>query len=83
MGEQSKKLGVMMLAALVVSAMVGGGIFSLPQNMSQGAGAGAVLIAWIMKEKPSFTPVEAMCAIAMVVVAIIAVVLAATGKIKL
>ena len=48
MGEQSKKLGVMMLAALVVSAMVGGGIFSLPQNMSQGAGAGAVLIAWII-----------------------------------
>ena len=34
MGEQSKKLGVMMLAALVVSAMVGGGIFSLPQNLS-------------------------------------------------
>jgi arginine:ornithine antiporter/lysine permease len=48
MGEQTKKLGVMMLAALVVSAMVGGGIFSLPQNMSQGAGAGAVLIAWII-----------------------------------
>ena len=48
MGEQSKKLGVMSLAALVVSAMVGGGIFSLPQNMSQGAGAGAVLIAWII-----------------------------------
>ena len=36
-----------------------------------------------LKEKPSFTPMEAMCAIAMVVVAIIAVVLAATGKIKL
>ena len=36
-----------------------------------------------LKEKPSFTPVEAMCAIAMVIVAIIAVVLAATGKIKL
>ena len=48
MGEQTKKLGVMMLAALVVSAMIGGGIFSLPQNMSQSAGAGAVLIAWII-----------------------------------
>ena len=48
MGDQTKKLGVMMLAALVVSAMIGGGIFSLPQNMSQGAGAGAVLIAWII-----------------------------------
>ena len=48
MGDQTKKLGVMMLAALVVSAMIGGGIFSLPQNMSQGAGAGAVLVAWII-----------------------------------
>ena len=48
MGDQTKKLGVMMLAALVVSAMIGGGIFSLPQNMSQGAGAGAILIAWII-----------------------------------
>jgi arginine:ornithine antiporter/lysine permease len=35
------------------------------------------------KEAPSFTPLEAACAIAMVVIAIIAVVLAATGKLKL
>ena len=35
------------------------------------------------KEKPSFTPTEAVCAIIMVVVAIIAIVLAATGKLKL
>jgi len=42
----SGKLGVMALAAIVVSAMIGGGIFSLPQNMAQGAAAGAVLIAW-------------------------------------
>ena len=35
------------------------------------------------KNKPSFTPVEAGCAIGMVIIAIIAVVLAATGKIKL
>ena len=35
------------------------------------------------KNNPSFTPVEASCAIVMVIVAIIAVVLAATGKIKL
>lgn len=46
--DGDKKLGVIALAALVVSAMIGGGIFSLPQNMSQGAGAGAVLIAWII-----------------------------------
>ncbi len=43
-----KKLGVTALAALVVSAMIGGGIFSLPQNMSQGASAGAVLLAWVI-----------------------------------
>lgn len=44
----TKKLGVIALAALVVSAMIGGGIFSLPQNMSQGAGALAVTLAWVI-----------------------------------
>ena len=34
-----KKLGVLGLAAIVVSSMVGGGIYSLPQNMASGAGA--------------------------------------------
>ena len=43
-----KKLGTMGLAAIVVSSMVGGGIYSLPQNMAQGAGAGAVILAWII-----------------------------------
>ena len=28
--------------------MIGGGIFNLPQNMSQSASAGAVGIAWII-----------------------------------
>jgi len=42
----SKKLGVIALAALVVSAMIGGGIFSLPQNMAQSAGVTAVILAW-------------------------------------
>lgn len=42
------KLGVPALAALVVGAMIGGGIFSLPQNMAQDASACAVLIAWII-----------------------------------
>ncbi len=48
MGSGEKKLGVVALAALVVSAMIGGGIFSLPQNMAQDAAAGAVIIAWII-----------------------------------
>lgn len=43
-----KGLGVLALAAIVVSSMIGGGIYSLPQNMAQGASAGAVLLAWII-----------------------------------
>ena len=43
-----KKLGVIGLAGIVISSMVGGGIFSLPQNMAAGASAGAVLLAWVI-----------------------------------
>ena len=42
------KLGVIGLAGIVVSSMVGGGVFSLPQNMAAGASAGAVLLAWLI-----------------------------------
>ncbi|RQW29300.1 amino acid permease [Rhodobacteraceae bacterium CH30] len=45
---QDKKLGVVAMTALVVGAIVGSGIFSLPQNMAEGAGAGAILIAWVV-----------------------------------
>lgn len=41
-------LGVLALAAIVVSSMLGGGIYSLPQNMAAGASAGAVLLAWVI-----------------------------------
>ena len=41
-------LGVMALAAIVVSSMIGGGIYSLPQNMASNASAGAVLLAWVI-----------------------------------
>ncbi|MDN0073694.1 hypothetical protein QU481_02145 [Crenobacter sp. SG2303] len=34
------------LAALVVGSMIGGGIFSLLQNIAHSAGAGATLIGW-------------------------------------
>lgn len=44
----AKRLGAMGLAAIVVSSMVGGGIYSLPKNMAAGAGAGAVILAWIV-----------------------------------
>jgi arginine:ornithine antiporter/lysine permease len=42
----SSKVRLGALTALVVGSMVGGGIFSLPQNMAVSADAGAVLIGW-------------------------------------
>lgn len=46
MPDNNKKLGVLALAALVVSAMIGGGIFSMPQNIAQNASVMAVAAAW-------------------------------------
>ena len=46
--QSSGQLGVWALAAIVISSMIGGGIYSLPQNMAAGASAGAVLLAWII-----------------------------------
>ncbi|OCG22433.1 arginine-ornithine antiporter [Gilliamella sp. wkB108] len=43
-----KKLGILPLTLLVVGSIVGSGIFSLPQNMAEGAGAGAIVIAWVI-----------------------------------
>lgn len=40
------KLKLPALTALVVSALVAAGVFSLPQNMASKAGAGAILIGW-------------------------------------
>ena len=40
------RLGTLGLTALVVSAILGSGIFSLPQNMAESAGAEAILLAW-------------------------------------
>jgi arginine:ornithine antiporter/lysine permease len=45
-GKSERKLRLGALTALVIGSMVGGGIFSLPQNMAASAGAGAVLIGW-------------------------------------
>jgi len=46
--KDTKKLGLIALTLLVISAMVGGGAFNLPQNMAQSASLGAVLIAWLV-----------------------------------
>jgi putative arginine/ornithine antiporter len=42
----NKKIGLISLTALVLSSMIGSGIFSLPQNMAEEAGAEALLISW-------------------------------------
>ena len=46
MSDSPAKLKLGALVALVVGSMIGGGIFSLPQNMAASAGVGAVLIGW-------------------------------------
>ena len=46
MSQAATKLRLAALIALVVGSMIGGGIFSLPQNMAASASAGAILIGW-------------------------------------
>ncbi|WJE53175.1 arginine-ornithine antiporter [Bacillus cereus] len=47
MGEE-KKLGLFTLTALVVGSMIGGGAFNLASDMAKGAGAGAIIIGWVI-----------------------------------
>ncbi|SSY80452.1 basic amino acid/polyamine antiporter [Alysiella crassa] len=42
------QIGLTALTALVISSMVGSGVFSLPQNMSAVAGSQALLIGWLI-----------------------------------
>ena len=46
--QNNNKLGLIGLVAIVVSSMIGGGIFNLPSNMSIDAGFAAVTISWII-----------------------------------
>ena len=46
--KSSAGLGLVPLVALVVGSMIGGGVFSLPQNMAKGASPGAVIIGWLI-----------------------------------
>ncbi|AKS08387.1 arginine-ornithine antiporter [Pseudomonas trivialis] len=48
MSESPGKLRLGALVALVVGSMIGGGIFSLPQNMAASADVGAILIGWVI-----------------------------------
>jgi arginine:ornithine antiporter/lysine permease len=49
-GAKSAKgqLGVLAMTLLVISAMFGGGVFNIPQNMAQSAALGSILIAWVV-----------------------------------
>lgn len=42
------KLGLLALIAIVVGSMLGGGVFSLPQNTAASSAVGPVLIAWVI-----------------------------------
>lgn len=44
----NKKIGLLSLTALVLSSMIGSGIFSLPQNMAAVAGAEGIAIGWLI-----------------------------------
>ncbi|QAT40445.1 arginine-ornithine antiporter [Clostridium sp. JN-9] len=44
--KNNNKLGLWSLIAMVIGSMIGGGAFSLPADMSKGAGAGAIIIGW-------------------------------------
>ncbi|HSQ97878.1 MAG TPA: basic amino acid/polyamine antiporter [Rickettsiales bacterium] len=45
---QDKKVGTIILTAIIFSSMVGGGIFSIPQNIARTASLGAGIIAWLI-----------------------------------
>lgn len=42
------KMGLLALIAIVVGSMLGGGVFSLPQNTAQTSAIGPIIIAWII-----------------------------------
>ena len=48
MSDNTKKVGLIGLIAIVFTSMVGSSVYNLPQNMAASASAGAVLIAWVI-----------------------------------
>ncbi|MCI8468293.1 MAG: amino acid permease [Eggerthellaceae bacterium] len=46
--SDARKVGLVGLTAIVISAMVGGGIYNLPQSMSESASAGSQILAWLI-----------------------------------
>src|SRR5260363_66359 len=56
-GLRRQPLGLALLTGAVMTSILGGGIFDLPQNMAAGAGLGAIVLAW-------FLTFAGMCALA-------------------
>ncbi len=48
MNNSKGKLNLIELIGLVVGSIIGGGIFNLMHDMAAGAGAGAIIIGWII-----------------------------------
>lgn len=46
--KQTRKLGLIGLVGIIISAMIGGGVYNLPQGMAEGASAGSILLAWVI-----------------------------------
>lgn len=42
------KLGFFAMIAVVVGSMLGGGVYSLPQNMAQSSAIGPVIVSWVI-----------------------------------
>ena len=48
MSNESKKLGVIALTALIISSSIGSGIFAIPTDMAAAAAPGSALVAWLI-----------------------------------
>lgn len=48
MENNEKKLGFFGLVFLIIGAMIGGGVFSLPSQLAEGAGPFAIMIGWLI-----------------------------------
>ena len=46
MSNQSKKLGLLALTAVIISSSIGSGIFAIPTDMAAAAAPGSALVAW-------------------------------------
>jgi arginine:ornithine antiporter/lysine permease len=46
--EDTHRLTLLPLVALVVGSMIGGGVFNLPSDMSRGASPAAILVGWLV-----------------------------------